>query len=336
MRGHRAGARSLEPLKIPVELSVTPREKISPTLKYNNRAWKPTVGVCLAQRSEWPTTLHETESLRSVPLVKQSTRSTRLLQARDISPRLPSRPLPPPAPLSYNKIREVTAAAVSIKSSRRSELLLSELQVSAAEGKYTVVFAAPNAALTDLHVAADAEHKVLTVSNAEAPQERELLTFQVREQLVIYAYPSFKAPQIGTRSKGERVRGHLPIHFWVGLAQGEGWVHLEAGPRASLYVLGRAPLTAEEMSSPNAFARFVRLPEDADLGTASPLEKAVGGLFSLTIERTPPEPAEGEEPPPRKRPIGVMAPLKPVEPYVPDFAWRPSNSLASLSQGMEF
>ncbi len=114
-----------------------------------------------------------------------------------------------------------------------------------------------------------------------------MLTYQATRPLDVHAYPSLRAPKVGTKESGKRFRGYAPVHFWVALAQGEGWVRVDA---AALRVLGRPPLSALETASPRGFARFLRLPDDAELATAT--ARMVDGFFKVEMQRRPPLPQE--------------------------------------------
>ena len=193
----------------------------------------------------------------------------------------------------------MSAAAASVKPSNREELLLSELHVTATKEAYEITCAAPNAtAAEQLHCSVDPMQHVLRVSNASEPPDRGVVTFQVvRASVNVHAYPSSNAPVVGTKGKGERIRGHLPVHFWVELAQGGGWIRMSGGPSAELHVLGRPPLTADELVSEQSFSRYIRLPADADVDNCGDLVMhRIKGFFSVEVPRlAAPSPPPMEE-----------------------------------------
>jgi hypothetical protein len=198
---------------------------------------------------------------------KLSDPPSRLLAPRITAPRTGLRPRPSKA------VERAKARPAG------SQQMLSELHLSATSTAYQVVCAAPGMKLADMRHSV--EGHVVRVANGDEP-ERELFPYVLRERLPVYTFPSLSAPRVGTLEAGERARGYLPVHFWVSLAQSQGWVH-DPG-RSALQVLGRPPLTAEEASDPRGFARFLRLPDDALPETATP--SMDGGFFCLTFERS--------------------------------------------------
>mmetsp|Transcript_23533 Transcript_23533/g.47022 ORF Transcript_23533/g.47022 Transcript_23533/m.47022 type:complete len:133 (-) Transcript_23533:326-724(-) len=115
-----------------------------------------------------------------------------------------------------------------------------------------------------------------------------MLTFTVDalEGVPVYAHPSLRAPIISHRRVGQRLRGFAPVHFWVCLMMGEGWVRLstEAGSgRSSLTVLGRPPLGADYVSASRGFARYKLLPSDADYSQAT--ATLSGGFYTISMPR---------------------------------------------------
>ena len=116
-----------------------------------------------------------------------------------------------------------------------------------------------------------------------------MLAYAAHRQLEVRAYPSLNAPVVDRRERGERMRGHAPVHFWIELAHGAGWVRYEPD---AVQVLGRGPLSAEEAASPAGFARWVRLPPDCDLESASAGMAKAGGFFAVRFARIKPEDME--------------------------------------------
>ena len=63
----------------------------------------------------------------------------------------------------------------------------------------------------------------------------------------------------------------------------------------ALHPLGREPLTASEASAPRGFARYLQLPPDADLDSATAgMISRTGGFFQVVVKRLPsPPPSPG-------------------------------------------
>lgn len=155
--------------------------------------------------------------------------------------------------------------------------------------QYTVVCAAPGLRRADLHYAVDTASRVLRVSNAAEPENRPVLAYAVNAHMTVYAYPSKGAPVIGERHAGERLQAFAPVQFWVGLCNGGGWVRYD--PQV-IQVLGRPPLSASEAAAPSGFARWLRLPRDAVLESASADMAPAGGFFVVKFRRLKTEPEE--------------------------------------------
>lgn len=192
---------------------------------------------------------------------------------------------------------------------------VSELHMSEDPDAYTVVLAAPGSKRSDFYWSIDEEAKppvgyvpppdgapepvthVLRVSNAAQPAERKLLSWVVdaEEGVPVYAAPSASAPRLCTKPQGERLQGYAPVHFWVALTMGDGWIRV--GERAqigrpTLRLLGdRPPLSVEEATATDGFARYLALPDDIDLvmcgarGAQLVTSWERGGFFTLTIPR---------------------------------------------------
>ena len=166
-------------------------------------------------------------------------------------------------------------------------IFLSELHLSEGPRRtYEVVLAAPGASRSDIHFHIG-EDRVLRVSNTPSPVARDVYTYAVdaQEGVPIFSHASLKAPIIGHRRHGERLPGYAPIHFWVALLSGEGWVRVaqDPGKACGLTALGRPPLGARDVGSERGFARYLILPEDADIESASGrLER---GFFTIQMGR---------------------------------------------------
>ena len=276
MRGHRSSPRSLLPSQASPSLEVAPA-KMSP-LAAHRRASRP---------QQWPSHPPELESARTEVLIPNKRLSDRLDQPLQRSPRQRDRHLPGPAPTTWQGIEATVATAIKPKTLVTTEPLLSELALSATADGYRVTCAAPSIPLSDVHMSVDTASRVLRISNAAEPPQREVVSYVVRQPRTIYAFPSFKAPEVGMLEEGKRIRGHLPTHFWVALLQGEGWVRYE---EASLNILGRPPLTCEEAMAPVGMPRFIKLPEDAELETLGEVTPVDGGFFAIDCQRKPPQP----------------------------------------------
>jgi len=215
--------------------------------------------------------------------------------ASDRPPRLPPLPrlggrIPPDHRLPLGTPRRLMHNGNRMRhpssESQPDPVFLSEPRITVGPNStYLVTLAAPNAKQGDLHYRVDAG--ILIISNSDAPLHRETLTYTVdsMDSVPVYAYPSLQAPIIGIRRSGQRLRGFAPCHFWVNLLMGEGWIRLEpgAGCRCSLSVLGRPPLDTDASSSSRGFARYQRLPPDAEPYQATATLR--GGFFTITIPR---------------------------------------------------
>ena len=183
--------------------------------------------------------------------------------------------------------------------------LLSELHMSLDGDKYTVVCAAPGMKRDDLHYQVDPLSRILRVSNAPEPENREILTYLTLSELDVHEYPSSNAPIVGQRQPGNRLRGYAPVHFWVGLLHGDGWVRLDL-KNPALRVLGReddgGQLSAHEATNSSGFARFIRLPKDANLNAITAGIRS--GFFEVTVPRhMPPTSPRGKKGSPITPPV---------------------------------
>ena len=206
----------------------------------------------------------------------------------------------------YHAGKLVGGAAAAAPSRSMAPLLLSELHIArpARPDTYTVFMAAPGAVDGDLHHHVDPLTKVLRVSNAEEPVESAAVTYLVDEPwgVPVYAHPSFDAPVVAFRRRGERLRGYTPVHNWVCLMLDEGFIfagtHHRQCSKSPLQVLeaihdgadanvaGTAlPLGADESSSSQGFARYLLLPPDADADAVSARLDRRAGLFVVEVGR---------------------------------------------------
>ena len=272
MRGHRSSPRSLHTGQPAALLEVAPAKA---PLSLSRKAFRP---------QQWPSHPPELESARTGLLTQKSALPARLDQPLVRSPRQRGRQLPGPAPTTWQAIEAAAAEAIKPQKIDTTEQLLSELQLSVTADGYKVTCAAPNMQVADLHLSIDTASRVLRLSNAPEPSEREVFTYMARRSCTIYAFPSFNAPKTGVVEEGKRLRGHLPTHFWVGLVQGNGWVRHD---EACLSILGRPPLTVEEAMAPLGLPRFILMPEDADLETCGELTPVHGGFFTIECKRKP-------------------------------------------------
>jgi len=178
-----------------------------------------------------------------------------------------------------------------------SSNFLSEVHLAVCRAKYSCTLAAPGMTMRGLHFRVD-DNRVLCISNSASPAAREVLGYivDVEQGVRIYAHPSLNSPAVGHRAYGARLRGYAPVHFWVALLQGEGWIHVAPAPgqlRSPVSALGRPPLATSELTSEHGFARYFVLPPDADVSTAE--ARMERGFFVVDFERTPPpEPEEPE------------------------------------------
>ena len=142
---------------------------------------------------------------------------------------------------------------------RRQPLYVSELHMSQDKDTCTVVLAAPGASLGDLHYSFE-EHTskaapsttVLRVSNTNEITERTMLSYAVDIDggVPVYAAPSVQAPIVRVKQLGERIRGFAPVHFWVALAMGEGWIRVGEPSATCPAATATLPLAPPLPSSP--------------------------------------------------------------------------------------
>ena len=200
-------------------------------------------------------------------------------------------------------------ASREVGSCGAKEVLLSELHVlSPTTDTYRVLLFAPGARRSDLFFGV--EKGVLRVSNAPEPTARDMLTYAVDEPagVRVYSHPSAHARCVGTHPLGARLRGYAPVHFWVALAMGEGWVRVgEGGARPGLRPMGREPFSFEECAASSGFARYLSLPADADPDSAV-ARMEPGGVFTLTFtKRTGSRPPTPESDDAAARLAGLLA-----------------------------
>lgn len=255
----------------------------------------PTVGLTprlMTPRQGGRPTIRMVSALPPRPATHTGSRAALQPQARPpLSPPTPKAPSRSPTRMSRTaRVSRPSAPAETAAASSSSPAgYISELHLHASTTTYTVVCAAPGLTRADLHHKVEHEQRILRVSNAAEPEERAVLAYALRTHLDVYEYPSLRAPVVDHKQRGDRIRGHAPVHFWIALANGAGWVRYEP---SALEVLGRGPLKTHEASAPTGFARWVRLPPDTDLDSASAGMAKAGGFFAVRFKRLPPEVVE--------------------------------------------
>ena len=227
--------------------------------------------VLAPHRTVFPTVSTTPAPAKRTPLIRAPVRSPRILQ-----------PLGSPREPPTTKVPE-----------RDSSPLISDIHVSCTPTSYTAVVAAPGARQGSLFYAIDSS-LVLRVSNAAEPEVRAVHQYAVEAlRVAVHSYPSLQAPRIEYKFLGERFLGCAPVHFWVAISGGQGWIRIDDPLISSptLAVLDREPFSMAELRAARGFARFTKLPPDADAGTAS-ARLMRDGLFLIEMRRRPP----GEQP----------------------------------------